>query len=166
MVLCNKWQNGEILQKGSQSSLPSSVNTCESWASANNMKLNASKTNEIRMNFSVRSHSYPSVLINDQTVGVVDYVNQLLGVIISNDLKRNLHVNDICKKASKWLYALRLLKRSRLSDSVLVNVYRTCVKLIHEYACEVWHNCIPAYLSEQIESIQKSALRITDLFRV
>lgn len=97
--------NGEILQKGSQSSLPSSVNTCESWASANNMKLNASKTNEIRMNFSVRSHSYPSVLINDQTVGVVDYVNQLLGVIISNDLKRNLHVNDICKKASKRLYA-------------------------------------------------------------
>ena len=55
----------------------------------------------------------------------------------------------------KKLYALRLLKRSALPVPVLVTVYRTCIRPILEYACEVWHGSLPAYLSDQLESIQK-----------
>ena len=118
------------------------------------MKLNASKTKEM-----YSSPSYPPIAINNQTVNIVTY-SKLLGVTISNDLKWNLHVNAICKKASKRLYALRLLKRNALPDSVLVKVYRACVRPILEYACEAWHSNLPVYLSNQIEQIQKRALRI------
>ena len=111
------------------------------------------------MNFSVGLSSYPPIAINDQIVDVVDQV-KLLSVTITNNLKWNQHVDTICKKASNRLYALRLLKRGALPDPVLVNVYQTCVRPILEYACEVWHNCLPAYLSDQIESVQKRALRI------
>ena len=98
-------------------------------------------------------------MIDNQTVSIVKHAKLL--VIVSNDLKWNLHVNAICKKASKCLYALRLLGRNALPDSVLVKVYCTCVRPILEYACEVWHNnLLPVYLSNQVEQIQKRALRI------
>jgi hypothetical protein len=54
-------------------------------------------------------------VINNQTVNIVTHA-KLLGVTISNDLKWNLHVNAVCKKASKRLYALQLLKRNALPD--------------------------------------------------
>ena len=64
---------------------------------------------------------------------------KLLGVVISNYLKWNQHVDAICKKASKHLYALHLLKRSALPVDVLMTVYRTIIRPIIEYACEAWH---------------------------
>ena len=70
-------------------------------------------------------------------------------------MKWNLHVNAICKKASKRLYALLRLGRNALPHSVLIKVYCTCVTPILEYACEVWHNNLPVYLSNQVEQIQK-----------
>ena len=149
----------EILSKDSQSHIPSIVSQCEHWASANNMKLNASKTKELRVNFSACPPSFPPIVINNQPVDIVKHV-KLLGVTISDDLKWNSHVDVICTKASKRLYALRLLKRSALPDLVLVNVYSTCVRPILEYACEAWHSCLPTYLSDQIESVQRRALRI------
>jgi hypothetical protein len=108
--------------------------------------------------FTLLSTNCP-IVVNNQTVSIIKHA-KLLGVTISNDLKWNLHVNAICKKASERLYALRLLKRNALPDSVLVKVYRACVRPILEYACEAWYNNLPAYLSNQIEQIQKRALRI------
>jgi hypothetical protein len=113
----------------------------------------------MRVNFSSSSPSYPPIVINNQTIDIVTHA-KLLSVTISNDLKWNLHVNAICKKASKRLYALRLLKRNALPDSVLDKVYRACVRPILEYACEAWHNNLPVYLNNQIKQIQKRALRI------
>ena len=111
----------EVLHRDSQTNLPSAVKTCEEWTCDNNMKLNASKTKEMRVNFSSSSLSYPPIVINTQTVNIVTHG-------ISNDLKWNLHVNAICKKTSKRLYALRLLKRNALPDSVLAKVYRAYVR--------------------------------------
>jgi hypothetical protein len=149
----------EVLHRDSQSNLPSAVKAREEWSCDNNKKLNASKTKEMRVNFSSSSPSYPPIAINNQTVNIVTQA-KLLGVTISNDLKWNLHVNSVCKKASKRLYSLRLLKRNALQDSILVKVYRACVRPIVEYACEAWHYNLPAYLNNQIEQIQKRALRI------
>ena len=33
-----------------------------------------------------------------------------------------------------------------------------------EYACPVYHNSMPSYLSDQLESLQKRAMRIIHLF--
>ena len=80
--------------------------------------------------------------------------------MISKDLKWIEHVDYICKKASKWLYALRLLKRSSIPAGKLVLVYTTCVRPILEFLCEVWHYSLAQYLNDEIESIQCRALRI------
>ena len=49
----------------------------------------------------------------------------LLGVIISQDLTWNNHVENIVKKAGKRLYMLYQLKRARITQNDLV-----CVMLV------------------------------------
>ena len=57
-------------------------------------------------NFTTR----PIVLSNNIVECVTTY--KLLGIIISNDLKWNEHIDYISKKASKRLYALRIFKKN------------------------------------------------------
>ena len=57
------------------------------------------------------------------------------------------------------LYRLRLLKRAGVSTSELLNVYKSGVSSILEYAVQLWQN-IAAYLCNSIESIQKRAFKI------
>ena len=68
--------------------------------------------------------------------------------------------SDIVAKASKRLYFLRVLKRSRVGVSSLIQVFFTCIRPILEYACQVWNYGAPDYLKEEVERIQKRALRI------
>ena len=38
--------------------------------------------------------------------------------------------------------------------------YITCIRFILEYTCPVFHRALPGYLSEDLERLQKRALRI------
>ena len=80
--------------------------------------------------------------------------------MISNDLKWNVHVEMICKKVAKCLYFLRQLKRAKVPTNDLLTFYTTCIRLVAEYACSVFHTALPQYLSDQLERLQKRALRI------
>lgn len=84
---------------------------------------------------------------------------KLLGVIIIDDLKWNAHVEYVIAKAAKRLFALRLLKRGGVMPKDILKVYLCNVRSVLEYAAQVWQD-IPAYLSDAIESIQRTALRI------
>ena len=63
---------------------------------------------------------------------------KLLGLTISDDLTWNAHVNEVVKKASKKLYSLVQLKRSRLPPSDLVLLYLSCVRSTVDYAIPVF----------------------------
>ena len=64
------------------------------------------------------------------------------------------------KKGSSRLYQLRQLKRAKGDPTQLVCFYTTCIRPVSEYACQVFHNGLPKYLSEEQENIQHRALRI------
>ena len=83
----------------------------------------------------------------------------LLGVVISDDLKWNAHVEYVIAKAAKRLYALRLLKCAGVMLEDMLNAYTYNIRSVLEYAGQVWQD-IPAYLSDTIKSIHKRALRI------
>ena len=63
-------------------------------------------------NFTTR----PIVLGNNTVECVTTY--KLLGIIISNDLKWNEHIDYVSRKASKRLYSLRILF-SQKKDTLL-----------------------------------------------
>ena len=58
------------------------------------------------------------------------------------------------------LYQLRQLKRAKGDPAQLVCFYTTCIRPVSEYVCQVFHNGLPKYLSEELENIQRRALRI------
>jgi hypothetical protein len=55
---------------------------------------------------------------------------------------------------------LRILKRSSANLKILLTVFTSIIRPVSEYACQVWHFNIQQYLSDEIEKIQKRALRI------
>ena len=99
------------------------------------------------------------LIIEGSPLEVVDSF-KLLGVTLSNDLSWNIHVSNITAKASKHLYALRILKRHGIPVKNLITIFCSLIRPVLEYACQVWHSSLPLMLSDQIKHIQKRALKI------
>ena len=100
----------------------------------------------------------PNIKIDGRDIAQVCH-SKLLGVIFSQDLTWNKQVDNIVKKASKRLYMLYQLKRAGITQKDLVSVYVSVMRPVLEYACSVWHTNLPLYLSDNIEVIQKRALK-------
>jgi hypothetical protein len=125
------------------------------------MSINLSKTKEMLICFSKNpffSDITPNITINDVPIERVSHT-KVLGVTISNDLSWNTHVDNIVSKTGKRLYVLYQLKRSGISQNDLLKVYLSVIRPVVEYACPVWHTCLPKYLSNNLETIQKRALK-------
>ena len=85
---------------------------------------------------------------------------KVLGVTISNDLKWNDHVDTITSKAARRLYLLSQLKRAGLSSDDLLAFYYSVIRAVLEFSCQLFHRSLPKHLSDDIEPIQRRALRI------
>jgi len=129
------------------------------WAEANNMKLNASKTNELLIYFGKSDNQVPSIIMEGEAINRV-HSAKLLGVNISDKLDWDVHVASINSKASKRLFYLRQLKRSGLCVKDLVTVFLSMIRPVSEYACQVWSTSLTQANIDLLESIQKRALKI------
>ena len=118
-----------------------------------------SKCKELRIGFSITKNDFDPIIINNREIEVAPQV-KLLGLTISNDLKWNSHVKNICKNASTRLYFLRQLKRANVPSNDLLLFYVTCTRPVIDYAWEVFHDSLPAYLSDDLERLQKRACKI------
>ena len=85
---------------------------------------------------------------------------KVLGVTISNDLKWNDHVDTITSKAARRLYLLSQLKRAGISPDDLLAFYYSVIRSVLEFSCQLFHRSLPKYLSDDIERIQRRAMRI------
>ena len=149
----------ETVLKNEVSNIQTAVDTLSSYATKDKFQLNESKCKELRISFSKKNTTFNPILVNNKQIDIVSHA-KILGLHISSDLKWNYHLNEIIKKARKRLYCLSQLKRSGLATNELVQFFRTCIRPITEYACPVFHNSLPLYLSRDLEAIQKRAMRI------
>ena len=123
------------------------------------MKLNVSKCKELIVQFSKDKLSFAPLVLEGTPVEIVDSVKSL-GLTLQNDMKWHKHIHTIITKAGKRLYVLRLLKRAKAHQSTMKIVFTTIIRPVLKYAVQVWHYNIPNYISDEIESLQKRALRI------
>ena len=93
-------------------------------------------------------------------ISIEDTSAKLLGMIISHDLKWNFHTSELSRKCSSRLYFSRQLKGSGVAPSELLLFYVTCIRPVLGYASPVFHRSLPNYISEDLERIQRRALRI------
>ena len=67
---------------------------------------------------------------------------------------------SIVAKASKRLHILRVLRRGGVEINDLITIYTALIRSLLEYCSVVWHHALPSYLSQELERIQKRALKI------
>jgi hypothetical protein len=149
----------ECVERGNASTIQNAVTEFSDKAHANKFQMNEAKCKELRISFARTNPQFDPVMVNDKPLEIVQHA-KLLGLNISSDLKWNFHVSETTKKAAPRFYFLRQLKRAAIPTKELLKFYTTCIRPIFEYACPVYHNSLPKYLSDDIERLQKRALRI------
>jgi hypothetical protein len=91
------------------------------WSDANLLNINVKKTKEMLVGPITKLPPPPIALFDQCIERVTSY--KLLGVSVTNSLNWDQHVDDICSKANKRLHFLKLLKRSAMSPTDLLQYY-------------------------------------------
>ena len=127
----------------------------KSFTDRNLMVINQKKTHIMCINFRKSLQFPPIFSIGD--CKQLDIVKQtkLVGIIVSDNLRWNAHVEYMCLKASKKIWQLRRLKILNLGHDILLDFYCKEIRSILEFGVTVWNSGITGKLSDQIERIQK-----------
>jgi hypothetical protein len=149
----------EVIPPSKQSSLQQAVDYIDAWSQENRLQLKPTKCKEVRSCFKRNPPSFPLVELNDFQLERVS-VAKILGVTIRDDFKWNDHIGIITVKAAKRLYLLRQLKRAGICPKDLITFYCSAIRSLLEYSCQLFHRSLPNYLSNELESIQRRAMRI------
>ena len=149
----------EVIAKGQESCIQQMVDDLATQARADGFQLNERKCKELRISFAKNEPEFDPIRVNRQTLETVNSV-KLLGLNISSNLKWNAHVSELVRKVSTRLYFLRQLKKSHVATRELLLFYITCIRSILEYGSPVFHRALPSYLSEDLERLQKRAMKI------
>ncbi len=143
----------------SSNTLQEATNDAYTWSLNNHMKVNPKKTKEMNITFRQNTENISPITLDNIPLESVT-TSKLLGVVISNDLKWGPHIEMIVSKCRQRLFFLQQLKRASVDPKDIVHIYTTVVRPILEYACVVWHTSLTKEQSDDIESIQRRALRI------
>ena len=125
------------------------------WLKSNNMLANPDKFQSIIISKNKTSENY-SLKIDNKNILCSNWV-KLLGVKIDKNLNFDLHINELCKSASKQLNALLRLNTflSQKAKKILIESF---VYANFNYCPLVW-NFASKKSVNKIESIQQRALR-------
>ena len=144
---------------GADSQLQTATDQVAVWTQKNHMALNVDKTKEMLVWPGRRECTIPHLTIDGAVIERVEST-KLLGVIMSNDLRWERHVQHAIAKASKRIYFLRLLHRAGVHTDDILGVYTSIIRSVLEYAAELWHAGLTMTQCEALERVQKRVLRL------
>ena len=122
-------------------------------------KINEKKTKAMIFNFSKKHQFTTRLQLNSQTVEVIKST-RLLGTIISDDLKWDLNTKNIVTKANARMQLLRKVAEFGAPYEDLKSIYILFVRSLLEQSAPVWHSSLSKENIEDLERVQKSALKI------
>ena len=140
--------------------MTSELNNFTCWLRANRLSLNVAKTEQMIIEPRQRLNAQCEeieISIDDRTINRVDHTKSL-GLIVDAQLSWSKHVDEICKKAS---LAIGALKHERLfiPTEVAVPINNALIIPHFDYRSPVW-DCISGYLSDQLQKLQNRAARV------
>lgn len=128
--------------------------TVVQWLESNNLNINISKTKFMQY----RSHnSYELPLQITYNQNTIDKVNtfKFLGLIIDQNLNWKGHIDHICNKLNRYVYALKRLRQTISTEAALA-AYHGYVASVLSYGLIIWGNSVDI---DRAFKIQKKCLR-------
>ena len=131
----------------------------DNWTKKNKMELNTRKTKYMVINFTKKYQFSTRLSLDNKMLEEVKECN-LLGLSMNNQLTWYNNTEKITQKANTRMIILHKLYEFNIPMEEMVNIYILFIRSVVEYACVVWHSSISSEESNNIERVQKTALRI------
>ena len=134
------------------------LDNISSWTEKNLMALNEGKSKYIIFN-RAQADFNTRLIMNNTKLDQVHEV-RLLGVLLTDDLSFERNTQDICRRAFARISMLTKLKYVGVPLNDLIQVYILFVRSLLEYCCVSWHSSLTLAQSENIERVQRTALKV------
>ena len=80
--------------------------------------------------------------------------------MITDDLKWHANTNYLVKKGFSRMRLLHKVSEFQASLSDLINIYIVYLRSLLEQSCQIWHSSLTIEDSENLERVQKTALKV------
>ena len=112
------------------------------------------------MVFNFSTNQFTTTLkLNDEDIEIIEHT-KLLGTQIENDLKWDLNTKSLVKKANMRMQLLKKAASFGASKEDLKDIYVLFIRSILEQSAVVWSSSLTCENKNDLERVQKSALRI------
>ena len=135
------------------------LNKINQWTINQKMMVNEKKTKTMIFNYTNNYQFTTRLSINDKPIEVINST-KLLGTIITDDLKWDANCANLVKKANGRMELMRKVSSFGLDKEELKNIYFLFVRSVLEQSATVWHSSLTQENKEDLERVQKSAIRI------
>ena len=149
-----------------ESSLQNDLKNIEKWCQVNKMIINVEKTKAMvistkqKQTRSIENFNL-NLFLNDSKLKLVTE-QKLLGILVTNTLNWNEHVNHVCKKISKGIFALKKLKL--YMDLKTRNLFFNAYILPHfDYCNTIWGHSSSEIQTRMLKLQKKAARYILDV---
>ena len=129
------------------------------WTKENKMLLNKKKSNAMLFNFTNKFQFATRIKMEDDVIEIINET-KLLGVMVNDRLNWNSNTAFLVKRANARMRLLHKLVEFEVPQEDLINIYVLYIRSILEQSCQVWHSSLSLENFQDLERVQKNALRI------
>ena len=135
------------------------MNNISEWTANNRMQLNESKTKVMVFNYTRNYQFSTRIMLNGS---LLDTVNEtlLLGTVITSDLKWHKNTEHITRKGYQRMTMLRKLVQFNIPQEDMLIIYCQYIRSMLEYNSSVWFSNITEEEKEDIERVQRCAVKL------
>ena len=123
------------------------------------MKINTSKTQLLCMSDSRHSNVTSHIIADGERITSGECM-KILGFVFSTKPNVSAHINYCVTKFNRSIWALIHLKRAKISNCILLEIYKVMYRPILEYCSQVYNSMLTEELSSTLERQQKRALKV------
>ena len=127
--------------------------------STNKMGVIKKKSLAMIFNFTRNYQCTTKLAHNNDSVEIIDET-KLLGTIITDDLKWHRNTESIVKRANARMRILHKISEFSAPVEDMVTIYVSYIRSLLEQSCTVWHSGLTVENCQDLERVQKSALRL------
>lgn len=114
------------------------INNISEWLKANNLKINVNKTKYIRFYNRKPKNNKLTLLINNESIMECDET-EFLGIVIDSQCSWKKHINKVCTKINRFVYALWRLK-TQINQKAALTAYHGYVASNLKFGLLIWGN--------------------------